>query len=92
MLFPEVLSLALAGCTCRGNRGFHKQRDGPNLIKRMVIRRLRQAWFSDITYILIKTSFIYLAAILDIYSQQMISYAVSTKLDTASHCILFGAC
>jgi len=55
----------------------------PNLIKGMVISRLNQVWLSDITYIRIRTGFVYLAAILDAYSRKVIGYAVSTKLDTA---------
>jgi transposase InsO family protein len=55
----------------------------PNLIKGMVISRLNQVWLSDITYIRIRTGFVYLAAILDAYSRKVIGYAVSTRLDTA---------
>ena len=55
----------------------------PNLIKGMVIRRLNQVWLSDITYIRIRTGFVYLAAILDAYSRKVVGYAVSTRLDTA---------
>jgi len=55
----------------------------PNLIKGMVIRRLNQVWLSDITYIRIRTGFVYLAAILDAYSRKAIGYAVSMSLDTA---------
>jgi transposase InsO family protein len=55
----------------------------PNLVKGMVISRLNQVWLSDITYIRIRTGFVYLAAILDAYSRRVIGYAVSTGLDTA---------
>lgn len=54
----------------------------PNLIERMVIDHLNQAWLSDITYIRIRTGFVYLAAILDAFSRKVIGYAVSTALDT----------
>ena len=54
----------------------------PNLIKGMVISRLNQVWLSDITYIRIRTGFVYLAAILDAYSRKAIGYAVSIRLDT----------
>jgi len=54
----------------------------PNIIKGMVISRLNQVWLSDITYIRIRTGFVYLAAILDAYSRKVIGYAVSTRLDT----------
>ena len=49
----------------------------------MFFSRLNQVWLSDITYIRIRTGFVYLAAILDAYSRRVIGYAVSTKLDTA---------
>jgi putative transposase len=55
----------------------------PNLIKEMVINWLNQVWLSDITYIRIRTGFVYLAAILDAYSRKVIGYAVSTALDTS---------
>ena len=54
----------------------------PNLIKGMVINRLNQVWVADITYIRIRTGFVYLAAILDAFSRRVIGYAVSTGLDT----------
>ncbi len=55
----------------------------PNLIKGMVISQLNQVWLADITYIRIRTGFVYLAAMLDAYSRRAIGYAVSTRLDTA---------
>jgi len=55
----------------------------PNLIKGIVTTCLNQVWLSDITYIRIRTGFVYLAAILDAYSHKVIGYAVSTSLDTA---------
>ena len=54
----------------------------PNLIKGMVIDRLNQVWVADITYIRIRTGFVYLAAILDVFSRRVIGYAISTRIDT----------
>jgi len=54
----------------------------PNRIKGMAISRLNQVWLSDITYIRVRTGFVYLAAILDAYSRRVIGYAISTGLDT----------
>lgn len=74
---------------CRVKRKWAKTTDSkhgfpryPNLIKGMVIRCLNQVWVSDITYIRIRTGFVYLAAILDGFSRKVIGYAVSTSLDT----------
>jgi len=52
----------------------------PNLIKGMVISQLNQGWLADITYIRIRTGFVYLAAMLNACSRQVIGYAVSTLL------------
>jgi transposase InsO family protein len=75
---------------CRVKRRWVKTTDSrhrfpryPNLIRGMVIRCLNQVWLSDITYIRIRTGFVYLAAILDAYSRKVIGYAVSMSLDTA---------
>jgi putative transposase len=75
---------------CRAKRKRVKTTDSkhgfpryPNLIKGTVISRLNQVWLSDITYIRIRTGFVYLAAILDAYSRKVVGYAVSTRLDTA---------
>ena len=54
----------------------------PNLIKGMVISQLNQVWLADITYIRIRTGFVYLSALLDACSRRVIGYAVSTRLDT----------
>jgi transposase InsO family protein len=74
---------------CRVRRRWVKTTDSnhdfprySNLIKGMVISSLNHVWLSDITYIRIRTGFVYLAAILDAYSRKVIGYAVSTRLDT----------
>ena len=61
----------------------HPYRRYPNLVKGAIVNRLNQVWLSDITYIRIRTGFVYLAAILDAYSRKAIGYAVSTSLDTS---------
>ncbi len=43
-----------------------------NLIKGMAISHLNQVWLSDITYIRIRTGFVYLTAILDAYSRRVL--------------------
>jgi putative transposase len=55
----------------------------PNLIKKMLVRRINQVWLADITYIRICTGFVYLAAILDACSRRVIGYAISGNLETS---------
>ena len=56
----------------------------PNLIKGMAVSRINQVWLADITYIRIRTGFVYLASILDACSRRVIGYnAISTGLETS---------
>jgi len=55
----------------------------PNHIKGMVIDNINQVWASDITYIRINNGFVYLAAILDLYSRKTIGWAISKRIDGA---------
>lgn len=64
--------------TTDSNHPFHKY---PNLIKNMIIDRINQVWVSDITYIRILTTFVYLAVILDAFSRKVVGYAISKSLD-----------
>ncbi len=75
---------------CRVKRRWTKTTDSkhgfpryPNLIKGNSIGRLNQVWFSDITYIRIRTGFVYLAAILDAFSRRVIGYAISPRIDSS---------
>ena len=75
---------------CRVKRRWTKTTDSkhgfpryPNLIKGINIRRLNQVWLSDITYIRIRTGFVYLAAILDAFSRRVIGYAISPRIDSS---------
>jgi len=44
----------------------------PNLVKGLTVSHLNQVWLSDVTYIRIRTGFVYLAAILDACSRRVI--------------------
>ena len=41
-----------------------------------------QVWVSDIAYIRLPTTFVYLALILDLYSRRVVGYTLSRWLDT----------
>ena len=54
----------------------------PHLLKNRQLRAVNQAWVADITYIRIRSSFVYLAAILDLYSRRIVGWAISKRIDT----------
>ena len=54
----------------------------PNLLKKRQVRSINEVWVADITYIRIRSSFVYLAALLDLYSRRVVGWAVSKRIDT----------
>jgi len=54
----------------------------PYLLRNVSITRINQVWSTDITYIRLKGGFVYLTAIIDWYSRFVLSWRVSTTLDT----------
>jgi transposase InsO family protein len=56
------------------NRIYH------NLIKNKIITGINQVWCADITYIRILNGFVYLAAIIDVYSRKIVGYALGKTL------------
>lgn len=53
----------------------------PNLLPEMTVTDVNQVWVADLTYIRVIAGFVYLAAILDVYSRKAIGWAISTSLD-----------
>ncbi len=54
----------------------------PNLAKDLEVTDLNQLWVADLTYIHLPRGFIYLAAILDVFSRKCIGWALSERIDT----------
>jgi putative transposase len=54
----------------------------PNLTRDWKPTAINQLWVSDITYIRLRESFLYLAVILDAYSRRVIGWALEERLDT----------
>ena len=54
----------------------------PYLLKEVTVDRPDQAWATDITYVRLTHGFVFLIAILDWYSRYVISWELSTTLDT----------
>ena len=54
----------------------------PYLLNGIVIDRPDQVWATDITYIRMQRGFLYLVAIMDLYSRYILSWRLSNTLDT----------
>ncbi len=53
----------------------------PYLLRGLEIERSNQAWSTDITYIRLPTGFVYLVAVLDIFSRKVLFWKLSNTLD-----------
>jgi putative transposase len=58
----------------------------PYLLSGLAIERPNQIWASDITYLPMAHGFLYLVAILDVYSRKVLSFRLSNTL-TADFCV-----
>jgi putative transposase len=58
----------------------------PYLLRDLKIERINQVWATDITYIPMAKGFMYLMAVIDIYSRKVISWGVSNSMDTDFCC------
>src|ERR1700694_3895579 len=58
----------------------HKMEIYLNLASRMKLTGIHQLWVADITYIRLKTDFVYLAVILDSYSRKVVGWALERTL------------
>jgi len=58
----------------------HNNKIYSNLIKDKELTGINQVWCADITYMRILNGFVYLAAILDIYSRKIVGYAIGKTL------------
>src|SRR5437870_7564691 len=53
----------------------------PYLLRGVAIQRVNQVWSTDITYIRLRSGFVYLAAVMDWYSRYVLSWALSNSLE-----------
>ena len=60
----------------------HHNKIYSNLIKDKELTGINQVWCADITYIRILNGFVYLAAIIDIYSRKIVGYAIGKTLSS----------
>jgi putative transposase len=56
----------------------------PYLLRGMEINRCNQVWGIDITYVPMKKGFMYLTAIIDVYSRFIVGWGLSNSLDSDS--------
>ena len=61
----------------------HEHRASPNLIKGLEITRPNQVWAADITYIDTDQGWVYLAAVIDLYSRKIVGWHMADTLEAS---------
>ena len=56
----------------------------PYLLRDMKVERANQAWMVDITYLRMPKGFMYLVALIDVYSRYIVGWSLSNTLETSS--------
>ncbi len=82
------------GITCRRHKRFkittnsnHNKLVYPNLIdQKFDTNRPNESWVSDITYIWTNEGWLYLAGVKDIYTKELVGYAINKRMTTALVC------
>jgi len=61
----------------------HPGKVAPNRLKEQTLCRINQAWASDITYISTRSGWVYLAAVMDLFSRRIVGWAIGYSLHTS---------
>ena len=80
--------MRLEGLKARPKRPFrprttdsrHPYRAAPNRLKEQSITRINQAWAADITYLKVNSGWIYLAAVMDLFSRRIVGWSLGYSL------------
>jgi len=75
-LSPKTIKKYKATTNSKHNLPVH-----PNLIKVLEIKTSNQVWVSDITYIKTEEGWLYLAAVMDLYTKEIVGYAMSERIN-----------
>src|SRR6185437_10781813 len=73
-------AVALAGCWAHVRRKFYESLESSPRTAGWI---LRQAWVADITYIWTANGWVYLAAVMDLFSRRIVGWSLGTSLETS---------
>lgn len=76
----NIVALVLTRSLTRSNK-MHKKY--PYLLKGMKIERPNQVWATDLTYIRLQGGYVYMMAIIDLYSRKILTWGISNTQNSA---------
>lgn len=80
-LYYKVMGLQAVMPGKHTSRRYKAHKTYPYLLRGLSVERPNQVWAIDITYIPMKKGYMYLVAIIDLYSRYVINWSVSNTMD-----------
>jgi putative transposase len=80
-LYYKVMGLRAVMPGVHTSRRHKAHKTYPYLLRNLSIDRPNQVWATDITYIPMKKGYMYLVAIIDLYSRYVVNWSVSNTMD-----------
>ena len=80
-LFYEVMGLQAIMPGKHTSKRCKDHKVYPYLLRHLTVERVNQVWATDITYIPMKHGFMYLVAVIDLFSRYVVSWSVSNSMD-----------
>lgn len=80
-LYYKVMGLRAIMPGKHTSRRHKAHRTYPYLLRNLTVKKPNQVWAMDITYIPMKKGFMYLTAIIDLYSRYAVNWSVSNSMD-----------
>lgn len=79
----DIQAIAPGPHTSKGNKAHRKH---PYLLRNLKVKQINHVWALDITYIPIKNGYMYLIAIIDLYSRFVVGWSLSNTME-ADWCV-----
>ncbi|HMP31774.1 MAG TPA: IS3 family transposase [Saprospiraceae bacterium] len=91
-LYYDIMGLRslMPGPHTSTSRKEHKKY--PYLLKGLVIIRCNQVWMTDITYIPMEKGYMYVMAIIDVFSRKILHWGLSNTMDSIWCCTILEEC
>ncbi len=80
-LYYKVMGLRALMPGVHTSRRHKAHKTYPYLLRNLSVERSNQVWATDITYIPIEKGYMYLVAIIDLYSRYVVNWSVSNTMD-----------
>jgi putative transposase len=77
----SLMNMQAIYCLPNSSKAIERHKKYPYLLKGLVIKSILEVWATDITYVPMARGYMYLMAVIDLYSRLVLSWDVSNTMD-----------